>query len=71
MFGSFDEFRLEPERFIEEGERVLVLLRNRARTGEIEVDQRGGHLWTMREGRAARMAVYQDQRRALEAIGAE
>ncbi len=70
LFGSFDEFRLEPERFVEEDERVLVLLRNRARTGSIEVDQPGGHLWTIRDGKAFRMVVYQDKDEALEAIGA-
>ncbi len=70
LFGSFDEFRMEPERFVEEGDQVLVLLRNRARAGEIEVDQPGGHLWTLRDGRALRMVVFQDQQQALEAIGA-
>jgi len=70
LFGSFDEFRLEPERYVEEGDRVLVLLRNHAKTGMIEVDQPGGHLWTMRDGRALRMVVFGDQQQALEAIGA-
>ena len=71
LFGSFDEFRLEPERFIEQGERVLVLLQNRARAGTIEVDQPGGHLWTVRGGKGKRMVVYQDQDEALKAIGAD
>jgi ketosteroid isomerase-like protein len=49
-------FRLEPERFIEAGDRVLVIVRLIAATGDGggEIDAVVGNFWWFRDGRVAR-----------------
>jgi ketosteroid isomerase-like protein len=48
----WDEFTLEPERMIEDGDRIIVYERRHGRgTGSgIEVDQRSVSIWTLRDG---------------------
>jgi ketosteroid isomerase-like protein len=64
-------FRAEPEEFIEAGDRVVVVLRLRARTKDtgLEGEAATVHLWTMREGKGVRLEVYAERERALEAAG--
>ena len=51
----FDEFRAEPERFIDAGAHVAVLGRFRGRSkGGRALDAPFVHVWTMRDGKAAR-----------------
>ena len=69
-FESWEYVRMEPQDFIEVGEdHVVVLLRLqlRGKGSGIEVDARTVNVWTMSEGRAARMAVFNDKAEALEA----
>ena len=71
-FESWEYVRMEPDDFIEVGEdNVVVLLRLhlRGRGSGIEVEARTVNVWTMRDGRAARMAIYNDKAEALEAVG--
>jgi ketosteroid isomerase-like protein len=68
----FDEFHIEPEELHERGDRVAVRVRQRARGGAsgAEVEIRIGHLWTVRDGRVARLEVFaarEDARTAVEA----
>ena len=67
----FDEFSIEPEAFHEQGDRVAVPVRQRARGGAsgVELEIRIGHLWTIRDGKAVRLEVFpasKDARRAVE-----
>ena len=57
---------------IELGDRVLVLLRMRARVrdSQAELDAQVGHVWQFRDGRAVRWDVYADHASALKALGA-
>jgi uncharacterized protein len=72
----FDEFTIEPEEFRERGNRIAVPVRQRAR-GEasgVEVEIRIGHVWTLRDGKIARLDVFgarDDALRALETEGAD
>ena len=51
----FAEFRAEPERFIDAGEHVAVVGRFRGRSkGGRALDAPFVHVWTMRDGKAAR-----------------
>ena len=54
------------------GDRVLVLLRMRARVrdSQAELDAQVGHVWQFRDGRAVRWDVYADHASALRALGA-
>ncbi len=48
----WDEFTLEPERMIEDGDRVIVFEHRRGRgSGSgVEVDQRSASIWNLRDG---------------------
>ncbi len=50
IMDAWDEFRIEPEDFIEREDQVLALVRvrTRARASGIELDERWAHLWTAR-----------------------
>jgi uncharacterized protein len=66
----WEQLFADPERIIERGEQVVVLvrLRGKGRDG-IEVERAFAHVWTMRGGRAVRIDGYADQQKALEAAG--
>jgi ketosteroid isomerase-like protein len=69
-FDLFQQARLEPERFIESGD--LVLVPNsavmRGRDG-IETVARSCLVYELRGDRVARLCLYQETREALEAAG--
>jgi ketosteroid isomerase-like protein len=68
---SWTEFRFEPERFIDAGEHVMVLIRVAARGGSsgLPAEQRTAHVWAVRNGRLASIQIYRDREQALEAVG--
>ena len=69
--AAWEEFRIEPEDFIDAGDRIVVLLRIWARgSGSgIEVEGRAAHVWTVHDGRAVRLEMYLDPAKALQAVG--
>jgi ketosteroid isomerase-like protein len=70
-FDSWEYARMEPEDFIEVGEdHVVVLLRlhMRGKGSGIEVEARTINVWTLRDGKAVRMAVHNDKAEALESV---
>jgi ketosteroid isomerase-like protein len=71
-FESWEYVQMEPEDFIEVGEdHVVVLLRMhmRGKGSGVEVKAQTTNVWTVRDGKAVRMAVYNDKAEALEAVG--
>ena len=71
-FETWEYVRMEPEEFIEVGEdRVVVLLRvhTRGKGSGVEVEAQITNVWTVRDGKAVRLAVYNDKAEALEAVG--
>jgi ketosteroid isomerase-like protein len=70
---TWTEFRFEPERFIDCGERVAVLVRVLAKGGAsgVETERRTAHVWTVRDGRLTSIRIYRDRAEALEAIGVQ
>jgi ketosteroid isomerase-like protein len=67
----FDPFRLEPDEFLDAGDRVVVIARagGLARASGVEVLGRFGHLWTVRDGKVVAFKEFKDPNDALEAAG--
>jgi ketosteroid isomerase-like protein len=67
---TFEEVVMEPDRFIESGDLVVVpnSTRMRGRDG-IQTDARSAIVFEIRSGRVARIRLYQETREALAAAG--
>jgi ketosteroid isomerase-like protein len=68
----WDTYWTEVEEFIDAGgDHVVVLVRDHGRLdgSDAEVELRGASVWTLREGRIARIEFYADRGQALEAAG--
>jgi uncharacterized protein len=68
---SFEGFRLDPERFFEHGDKIVVILSmtGRGRTSGVPVEERIAHLWVLRDGLAIELRAFTDPADALEAAG--
>ncbi len=72
IMDAWAEFTIVPEKFLDLGERVLVLTRERGRgrASGIEVQsQPTAHLWTLRDGIVVRFQVFWDRDDGLRAAG--
>jgi ketosteroid isomerase-like protein len=71
LFEPFEEVVIEPEEFYERDDQIVVFLVARFRpTGSSAfVENRIGHLWTIHEGKFARLAIFPRREDALEAAG--
>jgi ketosteroid isomerase-like protein len=68
----YPDFQVEPERFVDAGEDVVVIgiARGRSASG-VEAQWRQGYVWTIRDGRAIRFRWFNDPDEALKAVGLE
>lgn len=72
FWGYFDESRIDVEDCVATGDDdVVVAVRYfaRGKASGVEVEARGGHVWTLREGKAVRWQVFGTKAEALEAAG--
>jgi ketosteroid isomerase-like protein len=71
LLEPFEEVVAEPLQFFDRGDRiaVLVLVRFRPRGSTAVVENRIGHLWTMRDGKVARFEIFPEREKVLEAVG--
>lgn len=69
LLEPFEEIAAAPEEFFERGDKIVVYLRVRLRPrgSSAVVENRIGHLWTMRDGKVARFEIFPERERALEA----
>ena len=69
-FETWDDFCIEPEQFLESGDRVLVFARlhGRAHASGIPLDESIAHVWSLRGTLVSALHVYVDQDKALEAV---
>ena len=72
-YQQFEWMRFHPDRFIDLGNRVLVLCRARfrARGSGLEMEVPFAHLVTVRDGKAASLRMFSDQAQAMEAAGVD
>lgn len=69
--GAWDDWALEIDAVHDAGDRVVVHLRQRGRSkaAGMPVEMSFAQVWTLRDGRGARMDMYSDPDEALEAVG--
>jgi ketosteroid isomerase-like protein len=69
FFEPFEEVVVEPQEFFEHGDQIVVFFLQRARPkgSSAVVEIRAGHLWTMRDGKAAGCEIFPEREKALEA----
>jgi ketosteroid isomerase-like protein len=69
---TFDDFRVDAERFIDPGgDCVVAFVRDRGRVKgtDVEIHNQFIHVWTLRGGKLVRWEGYTDETEALEAAG--
>jgi ketosteroid isomerase-like protein len=68
----YPDFRVEPERFVDAGEEVVVIgiARGTSASG-LKAQWRQGYVWTVRDGKAVRFRWFNDPKEALKAVGLE
>jgi ketosteroid isomerase-like protein len=66
----YPDFRVEPERFVDAGDEIVVIGTARGTSASgVEAQWRQGYVWTVREGRAVRFRWFNRPGEALEAVG--
>src|SRR5690349_20149539 len=68
---AWERVGMHAHEFIEAGDKVVVLAtaRGRGKGSGVEAETEFAHVWTMRGGKAIRIAAYFDQAEALKAAG--
>ena len=68
---TWESFQILPEEILEIGHRIVVIARIQARgkASGVTVEQRVGHVFTLRAGQATRWESFTDPARALESVG--
>lgn len=71
--AAWDDWQLEVESMHDEGDKVVVLVRQRGRSkvAGMAVDMSFAQVWTLRDGKQTRMEMYSDPGEALKAVGLE
>jgi uncharacterized protein len=69
--AAWAEWSVEPEEFIDAGDRVVAVLRLHARGlgSGVEVKRLDGAVWTLRNGKCIRVEYYNGKQQALKAVG--
>jgi ketosteroid isomerase-like protein len=67
--SAWDDFRAEPDDFVDYGDNVLVLnsIRGRGKGSGAEVSAQTATVWTLEAGRVVRLSLYWDTALAQEA----
>jgi ketosteroid isomerase-like protein len=67
----FENLRCDPEEFIDAGDQIVVpmCLSGKARSTGLPLEYHAIHVWTLRQGLATRLRLYESKDTALEAAG--
>jgi len=71
QLALFEGLRCDPEESIDAGDHLVVPIRlsGTTRSPGLPLDYRALHVWTLRNGKATRLRLYESRDRALEAAG--
>jgi ketosteroid isomerase-like protein len=71
LWAAFAEVAVQPERFVDLDDRILVflLMRLRPTDSNATLEMRIAHLWTVDDGEIIRCEVFTEREDALEAVG--
>ena len=71
LLSAFEAWAMEPDEFLEAGDRVVVLIKVRARPkgAGVDIEARNGHLWTVEDGTIRSLKTFAVREEALEAAG--
>ena len=69
LADTWQDLSVEPEEFIDAGDTVVVVARDRATGAGGEIDSTVIHLWRMRDGKAVSFTEFMDTAKSLEALG--
>ena len=71
IFEIYEDFRVQPEEYIDAGEKVVVAARVNATSRRAGMPLKGtwAFVWTVRDGRLVRNEVYANRAEALQAAG--
>jgi ketosteroid isomerase-like protein len=71
IWAAFSEVAVQPERFIDLDDRIVVflLMRLRPNDSNATLEMRIAHLWTVRDGEIIRCEVFTEREEVLEAAG--
>jgi len=71
LLSPFESWSAEPEEYLEAGDRVVVLVKGRARpkSSSVDVEIRIAHLWTVEGGTILSLEIFAVREEALEAAG--
>jgi ketosteroid isomerase-like protein len=69
--NTFEGARIEFEEFIDAGEHVVVIgiLHGVGQGSGVEIGQKQGYVWTIRDGKAVRFRWFNDPSAALRSVG--
>jgi ketosteroid isomerase-like protein len=69
--AAWDDWELEVEAFHDAGDKVVALARQSgiSKAAGMPVEMSFAQVWTIRDGKQARMDMYSDRSEALEAVG--
>jgi ketosteroid isomerase-like protein len=71
--SPFESFSVEVEEVLDAGDKVVSLVRQRGRTrtGGVEIQSEAAAVWTVRDGRLARVEFHLDRAQAMRSAGLE
>ncbi len=69
--AAWSDFTIEPEEFLDAGDRVASVFHMRAtgRGSGVEVDRQDAIIWSVRGGKIVRMDYYNNREQALRTVG--
>jgi ketosteroid isomerase-like protein len=71
LHETISDFRMDVERLIDAGGRVVAIATMRGRGGAsgVQIERRHGSIWTIRDGQAVRFQWFYEPAEALKAVG--